>query len=248
MFANQKGGVGKTTSAVNVAACLGAQGKKVLMVDLDPQGNSTSGVGINKRTIRLSTYDVMICRCRAEDCIVATGFKNLSIMPSNIQLAGAEFDLSTDEQRLYRLRNALNTVSDNYDYVIIDCPPSLGMLTVNSLVASNYVIIPMQCEFYSLEGLSQLMNSIKSCKKLYNHNLEILGILITMYNGRLNLSMQVMDELKKYYAGKLFKTTILRNVRLSEAPSYGMPIIYYDSHSKGAEAYTAVSKEIVDRT
>lgn len=247
VFANQKGGVGKTTSAVNVAACIGARDKKVLLVDLDPQGNTSSGVGINKKNMRLSTYDVLIGRASAESCIVETEFKNLSIMPSNISLAGAEFELVTGDNREYRLRDALATVADNYDYVFIDCPPSLGILTINSLAASDAVIIPMQCEFYSLEGLSQLMSTIKSCKRLYNKDLQLLGILITMYNGRLNLSMQVMDELKKYYSGKLFKTTILRNVRLSEAPSYGCPIIYYDKHSKGAEAYIEVSDEILER-
>ena len=249
VFANQKGGVGKTTSAVNVAAAVGFKGKRVLLVDLDPQGNTSSGVGINKKNMKLSTYDVLIGRCSAESCIVETEYKNLSIMPSNISLAGAEFDLTKPEieDRYHRLKNALTLVKDNYDYIFIDCPPSLGILTINALTASDGVIVPMQCEFYSLEGLSQLMLSIKTCKRLYNPKLELLGILITMYNGRLNLSMQVMDELKKYYAGKLFKNTILRNVRLSEAPSYGMPIIYYDKHCKGSEAYLAVSDEIMER-
>jgi len=247
VFANQKGGVGKTTSAVNVAAAVGYQGKKVLLVDLDPQGNTSSGVGINKKSMKLSSYDVLIGRSSAEACIVETDYKNLSVMPSNISLAGAEFELVNLEKREYRLKNALALIKDAYDYIFIDCPPSLGILTVNALVASDGVIVPMQCEYYSLEGLSQLMTTIKTCKRLYNANLQLLGILITMYNGRLNLSMQVMDELKKYYAGKLFKSTILRNVRLSEAPSYGMPIIYYDKHCKGSEAYMAVSEEILER-
>ena len=249
VFANQKGGVGKTTSAVNVAAAIGFRGKKVLLVDLDPQGNTSSGVGINKKNMKLSTYDVLIGRCSAESCIVETDYKNLSIMPSNISLAGAEFDLTKPEieDRYHRLKNALTLIRDSYDYILIDCPPSLGILTINALTAADGVIVPMQCEFYSLEGLSQLMLSIKTCKRLYNPKLELIGILITMYNGRLNLSMQVMDELKKYYAGKLFRTTILRNVRLSEAPSYGMPIIYYDKHCKGSEAYLAVSDEIMER-
>ncbi len=249
VFANQKGGVGKTTSAVNVAAAVGFKDKRVLLVDLDPQGNSSSGVGINKKNMKLSTYDVLIGRCSAESCIVETEYRNLSIMPSNISLAGAEFDLTKPEieERYQRLKNALALVKDSFDYIFIDCPPSLGILTINALTAADGVIVPMQCEFYSLEGLSQLMQTIKTCKRLYNPKLELLGILITMYNGRLNLSMQVMDELKKYYAGKLFKTTILRNVRLSEAPSYGMPIIYYDKHCKGSEAYLAVSDEIIQR-
>lgn len=247
VFANQKGGVGKTTSAVNVAASIGAKNKRVLLVDLDPQGNTSSGVGINKKNMKLSTYDVLIGRSSAEACIVDTEYKNLAVMPSNISLAGAEFELVACEKREFRLKNALATIKDNYDYIFIDCPPSLGILTVNALVASDGVIVPMQCEYYSLEGLSQLISTIKTCKRLYNQELQILGILITMYNGRLNLSMQVMDELKKYYAGKLFKTTILRNVKLSEAPSYGTPIIYYDKHCKGAEAYYAVSDEILER-
>ncbi|MBQ0101234.1 MAG: ParA family protein [Firmicutes bacterium] len=248
VFANQKGGVGKTTSAVNVAACVGAKGRRVLLVDLDPQGNSTSGVGINKKNMRFSSYDVIIGHIPAENAIIKTEYENLSIMPSNIQLAGAEFELVTDDNRVYKLRDALATVVDNYDYIFIDCPPSLGILTVNCLTASDSVIIPMQCEFYSLEGLSQLVQSIKTTKRLYNKKLNLLGILITMYNGRLNLSIQVMDELKKYYASKLFNTTVVRNVRLSEAPSYGMPIIYYDKYSKGAEAYNAVADELLKRT
>lgn len=247
VFANQKGGVGKTTSAVNVAAAMGAKGKRVLLVDLDPQGNTSSGVGINKKNMKLSSYDVLIGRSRAEDSIIETEFPNLSIMPSNISLAGAEFELVTHDKREYRLKNALATVKDTYDYIIIDCPPSLGILTVNALTASDGVIVPMQCEYYSMEGLSQLLSTIRTCKRLYNPQLELLGILITMYNGRLNLSGQVMTELKKYYAAKLFKTTILRNVRLSEAPSFGMPIIYYDKHCKGTEAYLSVSEEIMER-
>ena len=247
VFANQKGGVGKTTSAINIAAAIGAKGKNVLLIDMDPQRNSSSGVGINKKNMKLSTYDVLIGRCTAEACIVQTEFKNLSIMPSNISLAGAEFELVNGEKRESRLRSSLLPIKDSYDYIFIDCPPSLGILTINSLVASDFVIVPMQCEYYSLEGLSQLMISIKQVKRLYNNNLDTLGILITMYNGRLNLSLQVMDELKKYYKGKLFSTAVQRNVRLSEAPSYGMPIKYYDKHSKGAIAYDDVADEIISR-
>lgn len=247
VFANQKGGVGKTTSAVNVAAAIGAKGRKVLLVDLDPQGNTSSGVGINKKSMKLSSYDVLIGRSSAESCIVATEFPNLHVIPSNISLAGAEFELVSIEKREYRLKNALTLIKDAYDYIIIDCPPSLGILTVNALVASDAVIVPMQCEYYSIEGLSQLLSTIRSCKRLYNPSIELLGILITMYNGRLNLSSQVMFELKKFYASKLFKTTILRNVKLSEAPGYGMPVIYYDKHCKGAEAYMNVADEILER-
>ncbi len=246
-FANQKGGVGKTTSAVNIAAAIGAKGKRVLLVDMDPQGNTSSGVGINKKSMKLSTYDVLINRSDAEACIVETDYENLSVMPANISLAGAEFELVNSERREWRMKKALEPVRDRYDYIFIDCPPSLGILTVNALVACDGVIVPMQCEYYSLEGLSQLMVSIRQVKKLYNHELDIVGILITMYNGRLNLSLQVMDELKKFYASKLFSTTILRNVRLSEAPSYGMPILYYDKYSKGCAAYNSVADEILER-
>lgn len=246
-FANQKGGVGKTTSAVNIAAAIGAMGYKVLLVDMDPQGNTSSGVGINKKNMKLSTYDALIHRSEAISTIAETEFKNLSVMPANISLAGAEFELVTSYNREYRMKSALETVRDAFDFILIDCPPSLGILTINALVACDSVIVPMQCEYYSLEGLSQLMVSLREIKKRYNPTLEICGILITMYNGRLNLSLQVMDELKKYYADKLFSTTILRNVRLSEAPGYGMPIQYYDPHSKGCQAYQEVAAEIVER-
>ena len=247
-LANQKGGVGKTTSAVNCAAAIGALGKRVLLVDLDPQGNATSGVGIQRKKIKLSSYDLMIGRAKASEAVIETAFANLSVTPAQISLTGAEFELIDMEKRELLLKNALSEIEDRYDYIIIDCPPSLGILSINALAASSGVIIPMQCEFYSLEGLSQLMLTIKQVKKLYNPPLEITGILITMYNGRLNLSMQVLDELKKYYAEKLFKTGVVRNVKLSEAPSYGEPIIYYDKHSKGAKAYMEIAQEIIDRT
>lgn len=247
-LANQKGGVGKTTSAVNCAAAVGALGKKTLLVDLDPQGNATSGVGIQKRGVKLSSYDVVIGRAKASEAVVDTGFANLFAIPSQIALAGAEFELIDMEKRELILKNALAAISDDYDYIFIDCPPSLGILSINALAASSGVIIPMQCEFYSLEGLSQLMLSIRNVKRLYNPGLEITGILITMYNGRLNLSAQVLEEIKKYYADKLFATGIVRNVKLSEAPSYGEPIIYYDKYSKGARAYNDVAKEILERT
>jgi len=246
-LANQKGGVGKTTSAVNIAAAVGALGHRVLLVDMDPQGNTSSGVGINKKSMKLSTYDALIGRSPAYSCITATEFENLYVMPANISLAGAEFELVNDPERNVRMKAALDSIRDQYDYVFIDCPPSLGNLTINALVACDGVIVPMQCEYYSLEGLSQLMVSLREIKRRYNPALEIIGILITMYNGRLNLSLQVMAELKKYYAGKIFSTTILRNVRLSEAPSYGMPIRYYDKYSKGCQAYDEVAKEILER-
>ena len=247
-LANQKGGVGKTTSAVNCAAAVGALGKKTLLVDLDPQGNATSGVGIQKRGVKLSSYDVIIGRAKASEAVVDTGFANLFAIPSQMSLAGAEFELIDMEKRELILKNSLAEIADDYDYIFIDCPPSLGILSINALAASSGVIIPMQCEFYSLEGLSQLMLSIRNVKRLYNPSLEITGILITMYNGRLNLSAQVLEEIKKYYADKLFATGIVRNVKLSEAPSYGEPIIYYDKYSKGARAYNDVAKEILERT
>lgn len=247
-LANQKGGVGKTTSAVNCAAAIGALGKKVLLLDLDPQGNATSGVGVQRKKVKVSSYDIIIGRSKSSEAIIDTGFKNLHVIPSQISLAGAEFELIDTNNRELLIKSALEEISDNYDYIFIDCPPSLGILSLNALAASDGIIIPMQCEFYALEGLSQLMLSIKQVKKLYNPNLEITGILVTMFNGRLNLSLQVLDELKKYYADKLFATGVVRNVRLSEAPSYGEPIIYYDKHSKGAEAYMAIAKEIIDRT
>ena len=246
-FTNQKGGVGKTTSAINTAAALGILGKRTLLIDSDPQGNASSGVGVRKSQLSSTTYDVLIGRCPASAAIQHTEFKNLDIMPSTMDLAGAEFELADIEKRETRLKTALSEVADNYDVIIIDCPPSLGMLTVNALTAADGAVIPMQCEYFSLEGLSQMMMTIKQIKKLYNPKLSLTGILVTMYNGRLNLSLQVIDEIKKYYAGKLFKTTIARNVRLSEAPSFGQPIQYYDKHAKGTEAYNQVAKELLDR-
>ena len=246
-FTNQKGGVGKTTSAINIASALGIMGKKTLLIDSDPQGNTSSGVGVRKSQLTSTTYDVLIGRCPASAAIQHTEFKNLDVMPSTMDLAGAEFELADIEKREKRLKNALEEITSDYDVIIIDCPPSLGMLTVNALVASDGAIIPMQCEYFSLEGLSQMMMTIKQVKRLYNPNLTLTGILVTMYNGRLNLSLQVIDEIKKYYANKLFKTTITRNVRLSEAPSYGQPIQYYDKHAKGADAYNEVAKELLER-
>ena len=246
-FANQKGGVGKTTSAVNIAASVGILGKSVLLIDLDPQGNTTSGVGINKKNLKSTSYELLIDEIDAAQAVVETEFKNLSVIPSNISLAGAEFDLYQLDNREYRLKKQLETVKNNYDYIFIDCPPSLGMITVNALAAADAVIIPMQCEYYALEGLSQLMITIRKIKQLYNPDLEICGILITMFNGRLILTMQVISELKKYYADKLFKTPVSRKVKLSEAASFGKPVYYHDKSSKGANEYLEVAKELLER-
>ena len=246
-FANQKGGVGKTTSAVNTAAALGKRNRKVLLVDLDPQGNATSGVGIAKKSVKISTYDLLIGRAEPADAVLPTEFKNLWVIPATISLAGAESEFAQIEHREKCLKNALDKIRENYHYIIIDCPPALSQLTVNALTAANGVIIPMQCEYYALEGLSQLTMSIKRVRELYNPALEITGILLTMYNGRLVLSNQVVAELKKYYAEKLFKTAISRSVKVSEAPGFGKPICYYDPFGKGAEEYAALAKELIFR-
>lgn len=245
---NQKGGVGKTTSAVNVAACLGFQGKKTLLCDIDPQGNATSGVGINKKDFSISVYDVLCGTQDLQSAIVHTRFKNLDVVPSNINLVGAEIELADRDNRECVLRKALWQVYDKYDYIIIDCPPSLGLLTLNALAATERVVVPMQCEYYALEGLSQLVFTMRQVKRLYNPSLEMDGVILTMYDGRLNLSIQVMEEIKKYFPDKVYKNAVPRNVRLSEAPSHGMPIIYYDKYSKGSLAYLEIAKEIIART
>lgn len=247
-FANQKGGIGKTTSAINVAAELGHMGYKVLLIDLDPQGNTTSGVGANKRGIKSTVYDVLISRADIGTACVKTIFENLWLLPANMSLAGAEFELVASENREERLRQALQSGKDSFDYILIDCPPSLGILTINALVAADGVVIPMQCEFFALEGLSQLTMTIKRVKELYNPSIDIIGILITMYNGRLNLSLQVLEEIKKYFRERMFRTPVPRAIRLSEAPSYGKPIRYYDRYSKGAEAYADIAQELAQRT
>ncbi len=247
-FANQKGGVGKTTSAINIAAGTGLKGKKTLLLDCDPQGNASSGVGIRKSRTGATTYDILIGRARAEDAIIKTDFENLFVLPSSMPLAAAELELADLENRAFRLKNALESVKNDYDYIFIDCPPSLGMLTINALTASDGVIVPMQCEYFSLEGLTQILSTVKQVKRLYNPQLSLTGILITMHNGRLNLSVQVLDELKKHYADKLFSTPVSRNVRLCEAPSFGMPIQYYDKYSKGSSAYDDIVKELLERT
>ena len=246
-FSNQKGGVGKTTSCVNISAQIANKGKKVLMIDMDPQGNATSGLGLQKSKIKNTIYDVIIGRCDISEAIIKTKFKNLSVIPANIALAGAEIELQELNEELKFIELGLESIKNDYDYIFIDCPPSLGMLTIKALSVSDGVVIPMQCEFYSLEGMSQLLNTVKRIKSLYNPDLQLVGILLTMYNGRLTLTGQVVAELKKYYADKLFKVPISRTVRISEAPGYGEPICYHDPYGKGSLEYAAVAKELMLR-
>lgn len=242
---NQKGGVGKTTSAVNLVAALGIKGYKTLLVDIDPQGNSTSGFGINKRNLEKSSYNVLIGDCPASAATIKTDFKNVSVIPSSMDLAGAELELIELEKREARLKNALASVRDEFDFIFLDCPPSLGLITLNALCASDTLIVPIQCEFFALEGLSQLIQTVRTVKRLYNPYIEIEGVLLTMYNGQLNLTQQVVEEVKRCFPKKVYATVIPRNVRLSEAPSYGQPVMYYDKSSKGAHAYLDLADEFL---
>jgi chromosome partitioning protein len=244
-IANQKGGVGKTTTSVNLSAGLASIGKRVLLIDIDPQGNTTSGVGVNKADVENCIYDVLINEVDPREAIVPTMVDGLSIIPATIQLAGAEIELVPTISREVRLKRAISQVKSQFDYVIIDCPPSLGILTINSLTAADSVLIPIQCEYYALEGLSQLLNTVRLVQKHLNTSLQIEGVLLTMFDARTNLGIQVIEEVKKYFQQKVYKTVIPRNVRLSEAPSHGQSIITYDPKSKGAEVYLELAKEVV---
>ncbi|SHH30693.1 ParA family protein [Tepidibacter thalassicus] len=243
---NQKGGVGKTTTNVNLSACIGKLGKKILVVDLDPQGNTTSGFGIEKEDVDYTVYNVLLGEKNVKDIIVKTEFENIYVLPSSTELAGAEIELTGMDNREFVLKNILDEVKEEYDYIFIDCPPSLGMLTINSLVAVDSVLIPIQCEYYALEGVSQLMGTISLVKENLNPKLEIQGVVLSMFDGRANLSIQVVEEVKKYFKGSVYTTIVPRNVRLAEAPSHGKPVIYYDPKCKGSLAYTELAEEFID--
>jgi len=245
-IANQKGGVGKTTTAVNLSACLADLGKKVLLVDLDPQGNSTSGFGFDKTKIKQSIYDVLVNDIPTDSVILKSQIDNLMILPATIQLAGAEIELVNIMSRETKLKRVLDKVKYNYEYVLIDCPPSLGLLTINALTAANSVLVPIQCEFYALEGLSQLMNTVTLVQKNLNPALSLEGVVLTMFDARTNLSIQVVDEVKSHFRHKVYQTIIPRNVRLSEAPSHGQPVIRYDPKSKGSQVYFDLAREVID--
>ncbi|MBR2902107.1 MAG: ParA family protein [Clostridia bacterium] len=246
-IANQKGGVGKTTTSINLSSCIAHLGKKVLLVDIDAQGNTTSGLGIDKASLEKSVYDVLINGANIKDVIIDTCQENLSLCPSSIELAGAEIELVSMMSRETILNEALSEVKDDYDYILIDCPPSLGLVTLNALTASNSVLVPIQCEFYALEGLSQLMNTISLVRKRLNRGLEVDGLVLTMFDSRTNLSIQIVEEIKNHFGDNVYSTLIPRNVRLSEAPSFGLPIIMYDAKCAGANAYIELAKEVISK-
>ncbi|MCL6477916.1 MAG: AAA family ATPase [Peptococcaceae bacterium] len=244
-IANQKGGVAKTTTAVNLSACISLMGRRVLLVDMDPQGNATSGLGIAKDDLENTIYDVLINGVKVEDVVVRSPVENLFVLPSRIDLAGAEIEMVGMEGREYLLKNAIREIRDDYDMLIVDCPPSLGLLTINAMAAADSVLIPIQCEFYALEGVGQLINTIGLVQENINRELKIEGVLLTMFDGRTNLSIQVVDEVKRYFKDKVYRSIIPRNVRLSEAPSHGKPVMVYDRRSKGAEVYQELAKEVL---
>lgn len=246
-IANQKGGVGKTTTSINLSACIAAKGKNVLVIDIDPQGNTTSGYGIEKNELENTIYELMLGDCSIEDCIIKNVIDNVSILPSNVNLAAAEIELIGVEKKEYILKNEIDWVKDRYDYIIIDCPPSLSLLTVNAMTTADSVLVPIQCEYYALEGLSQLIHTVNLVKERLNPDLEMEGVVFTMYDSRTNLSAQVVENVKSHLRQNVYRTVIPRNIRLAEAPSYGQPINIYDPKSAGAESYMALAEEVISR-
>ena len=246
-IANQKGGVGKTTTAINLSASLAFMNKKVLAIDMDPQGNTTSGLGIDKNDLTYTVYDLLIDQVETEACLIKNVFDNLDILPANVQLSGAEIELIGIDKKEYMLKRKIDAIKDQYDFVIIDCPPSLNMLTINSMTTADTILVPIQCEYYALEGLSQLIYTINLVKKRLNPDLEMEGVVFTMYDARTNLSLQVVENVKNNLHQNIYKTIIPRNVRLAEAPSHGLPIQMYDAKSSGAEAYQLLAKEVIER-